>query len=224
MGAARGVRASAQLMEIKSVNDGLADVNAAAVQVFIGYSQQLRAALFGKADAGAEEKAALTGGARILEIFAKDFTGTLQALDARGCVGIQAIRTAIVNNRGIHGGLFASEKALEMLIRACLAQFEQPCKLCVEQVKTEFQNVVCGIQMPELQYFPKLREAIIRETLQLLDEKAGIAQEMAHILLQMEKAYINTALEALSADSVKKLQGGAIATARAVSAGGEHEV
>ena len=69
-----------------------------------------------------------------------------------------------------------------------------------------------------------LREAIIRETLQLLDEKAGIAQEMAHILLQMEKAYINTALEALSADSVKKLQGGAIATARAVSAGGEHEV
>ena len=47
---------------------------------------------------------------------------------------------------------------------------------------------------------------------------------MAHILLQMEKAYINTALEALSADSVKKLQGGAIATARAVSAGGEHEV
>ena len=59
--------------------------------------------------------------------------------------------------------------------------------------------------------------------LQLLDEKAGIAQEMAHILLQMEKAYINTALEALSADSVKKLQGGAIATARAVSAGGEHE-
>ena len=218
-----GVRISAQLMEIKSVNDGLADVNAAAVQVFIGYSQQLRAALFGKADAGAEEKAALTGGARILEIFAKDFTGALQALDARGCVGIQAIRTAIVNNRGIHGGLFASEKALETLIRACLAQFEQPCKLCVEQVKTEFQNVVCGIQMPELQYFPKLREAIIRETLQLLDEKAGIAQEMAHILLQMEKAYINTALEALSADSVKKLQGGAIATARAVSAGGEHE-
>ena len=51
-----GVRISAQLMEIKSVNDGLADVNAAAVQVFIGYSQQLRAALFGKADAGAEEQ------------------------------------------------------------------------------------------------------------------------------------------------------------------------
>ena len=86
----------------------------------------------------------------------------------------------------------------------------------MEQVKTEFQNVVCGIQMPELQYFPKLREAIIRETLQLLDDKANITKEMAHILLEMEKAYINTAHEALSSASIKKLQGGAIATARAV--------
>ena len=207
---------SAQLLEIKSVNDGMADANAAAVQVFIAYSQQLRTALFGKAAAGAAEKTVLTGGARILEIFAKDFTNTLQALDARACVGIQAIRTAIVNNRGIHGGLFASEKALETLIRACLAQLEAPCKLCVEQVKTEFQNVVGEVQMAELQYFPKLREAMIRETLQLLDEKAGVTQEMVHILLEMEKAYINTALEAISADNIKRLQGGAISTARAV--------
>ena len=207
---------SAQLLEIKSVNDGMADANAAAVQVFIAYSQQLRTALFGKAAAGAAEKTVLTGGARILEIFAKDFANTLQALDARACVGIQAIRTAIVNNRGIHGGLFASEKALETLIRACLAQLEAPCKLCVEQVKTEFQNVVGEVQMAELQYFPKLREAMIRETLQLLDEKAGVTQEMVHILLEMEKAYINTALEAISADNIKRLQGGAISTARAV--------
>lgn len=207
---------SAQLLEIKSVNDGMADANAAAVQVFIAYSQQLRTALFGKAAAGAAEKTVLTGGARILEIFAKDFANTLQALDARACVGIQAIRTAIVNNRGIHGGLFASEKALETLIRACLAQLEAPCKLCVEQVKTEFQNVVGEVQMAELQYFPKLREAMIRETLQLLDEKAGVTQEMVHILLGMEKAYINTALEAISADNIKRLQGGAISTARAV--------
>ena len=163
------MNASAQLLEIKSVNDGLTDVNASAVQVFISYSQQLRGALFGKADPNKEEEGALTGGARILEIFSRDFT-----------------------------------------------HFEKPCNLCVEQVKTEFQNVVCGIQMPELQYFPKLREAIIRETLQLLDDKANITKEMAHILLEMEKAYINTAHEALSSASIKKLQGGAIATARAV--------
>ena len=207
---------SAQLLEIKSVNDGLTDVNASAVQVFISYSQQLRGALFGKADLNKEEEGALTGGARILEIFSRDFTNAIHALDARECISVPAIRTAIVNNRGIHGGLFASEKALETLIRQCLTHFEKPCNLCVEQVKTEFQNVVCGIQMPELQYFPKLREAIIRETLQLLDDKANITKEMAHILLEMEKAYINTAHEALSSASIKKLQGGAIATARAV--------
>ena len=70
--------------------------------------------------------------------------------------------------------------------------------------------------MPEFQYFPLLRDVIIRETLQLLDEKTAVTKEMIHILLEMEKAYINTAHPALSQDNIKKLQGSAIATARAV--------
>ena len=43
--------------------------------------------------------------------------------------------------------------------------------------------------MPEFQYFPVLRDVIIRETLQLLDEKTAVTKEMIHILLEMEKAY-----------------------------------
>lgn len=206
---------AAQLAELKSVNDGLADANAAAVQLFLGYSQQLRVALFGRGtdSAPCEE---LSGGARILDIFARELARGVQALDARGCLSVREIRTAIVNNRGLHGGLFASEKALEVLVARCLAQFEAPCLVCVEKVKTEFQSAVSAVKLPEFEYFPRLREAVTRETLDLLEEKSLVTKDMVRVLLEMEKAYINTSHEALSADKIQKLQGNAIATARAV--------
>lgn len=207
---------SSQLSEIRSVNDGLADVNASAVQIFINYTQQLKTTIFGHGNAPAEEEE-LTGGARIMDIFSRDFATSIQTVDVSECMSVRDIRTAIVNNRGIHGGLFAPEQALEHLILECLGHFEQPCYLCVEQVKNEFQSVISNISMPEFQYFPLLRDVIIRETLQLLDEKTAVTKEMIHILLEMEKAYINTAHPALSQDNIKKLQGSAIATARAVT-------
>lgn len=207
---------SAQLAELKSINDGLADVNATAVQLFITFSQQLKILLFGKGTDTNQGEEELTGGARILDIFSHEFTSGIQSLDARQCLGVKEIRTAIVNNRGIHGGLFASEKALEMLIRKCLSQFETPCFVCIEKVKTEFQSAVSTIRIPEFQYFPRFRDAVIHETLNLLEEKSSIAKDMVHVLLEMEKAYINTAQEELSASKIQKLQGSAIATARAV--------
>ena len=103
---------SGQLAEIKTMNDGLADVNASAVQIFINFTQQLKTVLFGGESDDAKE---LTGGARIMEIFARDFASALQSVDASGCVSVREIRTAIVNNRGVHGGLFVSEEALEKL-------------------------------------------------------------------------------------------------------------
>ena len=206
---------SSQLAEIKSVNDGLSDVNASAVQIFINFTQQLKTTIFGHGSSSAEEETELTGGARIMDIFTRDFASSLQAVDVSECVTVRDIRTAIVNNRGIHGGLFAPEQALEHLILACLEHFEKPCYLCVEQVKNEFQTVISAVNMPEFQYFPLLREAVIRETLQLLDERAAITKEMIHVLLEMEQAYVNTAHPALSQENIKKLQGNAIATARA---------
>lgn len=206
---------AAQLAEIKSVNDGLADVNATAVQLFLSYSQQLKVLLFGRGT-DTTQTDELSGGARILDIFSHELTSGIQALNARECLTVKEIRTAIVNNRGIHGGLFASEKALEVLIGRCLSQFESPCFVCVEKVKTEFQSAVSNIKLPEFQYFPRLRDAVIRETLDLLEEKSLITKDMVHVLLEMEKAYINTSHEALSSDRIQKLQGNAIATARAV--------
>lgn len=205
---------SSQLAEIQSVNDGLADVNGTSIQIFLSFAQQLKIALFGQGAVGPEAEE--TGGARILSLFSHSFASSLQALDARECVSVRAIRTAVVNNRGMHGGLFVSEKALEQLILQCLARFEAPCFLCAEQVKTEFQNLISTIRLREFTYFPQLREAVLRETLALLEEKAGIAKEMLRILLAMERAYINTAQPALSAASLKQLQGRAIASARAV--------
>ena len=205
---------SEQLAEIKTVNDGLTDVNAAAVQIFIDFSNQLRGAIFGSGTQSTQSDE-LTGGARIMDIYSNEFTNSLQSLDARECVTIKEIRTAIVNNRGIHGGLFMSEKALETLILQCLSRFEQPCYLCVEKVKNELHNVISTIHMTEFDYFPRLRDTVVTATLHLLDEKTSITKEMIHILLEMEKAYVNTAHEDLSSDRIKKLQGGAIATARA---------
>lgn len=198
------------------MNDGLTDVNAAAVQIFIDFSNQLRGAIFGSGSSGATNQGdELTGGARIMDIYSNEFTNSLQSLDARECVTIKEIRTAIVNNRGMHGGLFMSEKALEVLILQCLSRFEQPCYLCVEKVKNELHNVISNIHMTEFDFFPRLRDTVVTATLHLLDEKTSITKEMIHILLEMEKAYINTAHEDLSSDRIKKLQGGAIATARA---------
>lgn len=206
---------SDQLSEIKSVNDGLSDVNAAAVQIFIDYSNQLRGAIFGNQNQPSNQDGELSGGARIMDIYSNEFTSSLQSLDARECVTVKEIRTAIVNNRGIHGGLFMSEKALEILILQCLSRFEQPCYLCVEKVKNELHNVISTIHMTEFDYFPRLRDTVVTATLHLLDEKTSITKEMIHVLLEMEKAYINTAHEDLSTDRIKKLQGGAISTARA---------
>lgn len=197
------------------MNDGLTDVNAAAVQIFIDFSNQLRGAIFGSGTLVTSPSDELTGGARIMDIYNNEFTNSLQSLDARECVSVKEIRTAIVNNRGIHGGLFMSEKALEVLILQCLSRFEQPCYLCVEKVKNELHNVISTIHMTEFDYFPRLRDTIVTATLHLLDEKTSITKEMIHILLEMEKAYVNTAHEDLSTDRIKKLQGGAIATARA---------
>lgn len=205
---------SGQLAEIKTMNDGLADVNASAVQIFINFTQQLKTVLFGGESDDAKE---LTGGARIMEIFARDFASALQSVDASGCVSVREIRTAIVNNRGVHGGLFVSEEALEKLILHCLDTFAQPCLLCVEQVKNEFQAVISNLAMPEFQYFPLLRDAVIRETLQLLDGKTSLTKDMVNILLGMEKAFVNTAHPALDPERIKAMQGTAIASARAVA-------
>ena len=206
---------ASELAQLQSVNDGLADVNATAVQLFLSYSQQLKVLLFGRGT-DTSQTDELSGGARILDIFSHELTSDITALNARECLTVKEIRTAIVNNRGIHGGLFASEKALEVLIGRCLSQFESPCFVCVEKVKTEFQSAVSNIKLAEFQYFPRLRDAVIRETLDLLEEKSQITKDMVHVLIEMEKAYINTSHEALSSDKIQKLQGNAIATARAV--------
>ena len=91
------------------------------------------------------------------------------------------------------------------------------CLLCVEQVKNEFQAVISNLAMPEFQYFPLLRDAVIRETLQLLDGKTSLTKDMVGILLGMEKAFVNTAHPALDPERIKAMQGTAIASARAVA-------
>ena len=189
-------------------------MKAIAVKIYIKFTQKLKTVLFGGESDDAKE---LTGGARIMEIFARDFASALQSVDASGCVSVREIRTAIVNNRGVHGGLFVSEEALEKLILHCLDAFAQPCLLCVEQVKNEFQAVISNLAMPEFQYFPLLRDAVIRETLQLLDGKTSLTKDMVGILLGMEKAFVNTAHPALDPERIKAMQGTAIASARAVA-------
>lgn len=134
----------------------------------------------------------LIGGARINYIFHQIFVAGIEKIDPLQELNDQSIRTAVMNATGLGSSLFIPESAFEMLIKSQIPKLHDPSINCMNLIYEELKNIIYKIDIPELERFKKLKEAVCEVINQLLASKLKPTKKMIDRLIEVEGAYINT--------------------------------
>ncbi|KAK0398425.1 hypothetical protein QR680_002586 [Steinernema hermaphroditum] len=140
------------------------------------------------------ETAELCGGARICYIFHETFGNTLETINPLQNLTALDILTAIRNATGTRPALFIPEVSFELLVKRQIKRLTEPSLSCVELVHEEMQRIVqhCGIEIQEMQRFPRLYDKINSVVSSVLKSRLGPTKTSVENLIDMELAYINT--------------------------------
>ncbi|CAG9314128.1 unnamed protein product [Blepharisma stoltei] len=134
----------------------------------------------------------LMGGARINYIFHQIFVSGIAKIDPLQELSDQNIRTAVMNATGLGSSLFIPESAFEILIKSQIPKLHEPSLNCMNLIYEELKNIIYKIEIPELERFKKLKDAVSDVINQLLASRLKPTRKMIDRLIDVEGAYINT--------------------------------
>lgn len=134
----------------------------------------------------------LCGGARIYYIYHDVLGKSLESIDPTANLTTQDIRTAIRNSTGPRPSLFVPELAFDLLVKPQISLLQSPSHRCVELVYEELMKIGHNCGFTELARYPKLQQALIEVTSELLRERLGPTSAYVESLIDIHRAYINT--------------------------------
>ena len=134
----------------------------------------------------------LEGGARINSIFNNEYKKNLQDMDPFDGLEDMDIRTTLLNSTGIRQSLFIPETAFEILAKKIVVRLLEPSLRCADRVFVELQDIVYHrLQLPELERFQALKEAVTEVVTELLRKCLRPTLKLISNLVEVEQAYIN---------------------------------
>jgi len=141
----------------------------------------------------AREKGELWGGARVNDIFRREFYDSVHKLDA--CHGLEDadIAHAIRQATGPRSPLFVPEVAFEVLARRQISLLRPFCLQAVERVMVELLRLLPACLPPQVQRFEVLSRKMRRCGELALERREKATLSMVNSLVDIELAHLNTA-------------------------------
>lgn len=135
------------------------------------------------------------GGARIRQIFTKDFEFSLNIIDSMQDLTIQQVLVAIQNSTGTYSPIVISETGFQELIKRQIKLLEKPCLECVDKIYQELHKIAKeSFEKTKKKHlrFSILVNQVESLTLNLLEENFKPTKNFIQELVKNELAYIDT--------------------------------
>eukprot|EP00730_Choanoeca_flexa_P007291 TRINITY_DN12308_c2_g5_i11.p1 TRINITY_DN12308_c2_g5~~TRINITY_DN12308_c2_g5_i11.p1 ORF type:complete len:683 (+),score=194.46 TRINITY_DN12308_c2_g5_i11:19-2067(+) len=141
----------------------------------------------------AEDNLPLSTGARLYDIFHRQFGGEVERMHALAQLDDSIIMEEIYNAAGPRPSLFVPESAFEAVAKRQIRKLEAPSLLCAEMVQEELGKVLrkC-LAIKELARFRELRDAMLKTSQGYLMQRVPEVMTFIRNLIRIELGYINT--------------------------------